>query len=959
MGNNVTVALASNFLDSLGVNVHSGETGAGAYGNTSLTLKSLNYLGIHNVRTSLPSGNALGEQINALANAGTKFDFVTSSDLPAAGKAGLTQYVDTLATFDTKHPGSVSAVEGLNEVNIYDFSWQGDSSIGGAVAFQQALYTAVKGNTALNGVGVINLSIGYESSSAYAQEGNVARWSDYANAHAYTDTYQTQQQSMQVSIGNAKAASAGDPLMVTETGYTTSTDNACLGVSEHAQAELTLTNLMNAFADGSQKTYLYELFNSSLSDNEVSWEKEFGLFNADGSPKQVAAAIHNLTTILTYGDAADATLPANGSWSLVKADGTMHSLALAKSASSYDIVLWSDMQAWDQVKGTDATVTPTQQKVHFGSVQANVYVYDPLAGTAPVAVYHNVSDITVPVGASPLIVEVGASGPVQDAAPVAPAHYEASSADFMAGIDRLAMSTGVQTVTLDGSHDLQVANVATMNYIIGHYGTLLGKISGGYQFVTDHATDQWREVCVFDSKGGLVSTVDYGLRNGVAQNSLEVMADGTRVSTDLTTNSSMKTATDGTVMLTDHINGVLTSSRTTAKDGNVWTATFDTSGHKLTEGHSGPDGGSTFVNYDAASGNQTRVASTDTAGDHFVTTYASGKIDVHYAQFADGHNETIQYNVTGSSFTKLDQITDSNGHVLSVSRFHADGTTDSTEWHAVDGNQWLAWYDAAGKLQTTLHQGTDGTSQTAYFDTGSGQITRAYNVAANGDKITDVYGNGAVTQHYVSHADGTTENVQYGVTGQSFTTQYQSLDANGHLVSLTRTHADGTFDFFEWDYADGRRDLNSYDAAGKLATTAHYAADKSWTLLYAADTSGDTRTEMHDTTGALTTTTVAHRGGAFAQNTYATGQTIGGGAGNDVFALYGANSTVAFAGGNDTVNAFRAGDHIHFSADEAKTMADVHLTQTSGGVLVSVHGGSLLLTYTALDHVPDGTFLFG
>ena len=70
------------------------------------------------------------------------------------------------------------------------------------------------------------------------------------------------------------------------------------GISETVQAKCTLTTLLDAYQKGVAKTYLYELIDDAAI-RSTSLEAHFGLFNADGSPKLAAMAIHNLTKILS------------------------------------------------------------------------------------------------------------------------------------------------------------------------------------------------------------------------------------------------------------------------------------------------------------------------------------------------------------------------------------------------------------------------------------------------------------------------------------------------------------------------------------------------------------------------------------------------------------------------------------------------------------------------------------
>ena len=514
------------FLDTLGVNIHSGTT-PGNYGNSAMVLASLRYLGITHVRTALPAENVMASTVKALGEGGLKFDFVANSDITNGGLPGLDAFVKRLAAFDAAHPDSIFAIEGLNEINIYPFNWLGDGSIAGAVSFQKALYAAVKGHADLVDIPVINLSVGYESQADYAKVGDLGRWSDFANSHPYTNTYQTPDGVMESSIGKALAASGGDPVILTETGYTTTDGHLYLGTSEQAQAKMILNNLFNAYENGSQKTYLYELFNSTLSPD--AGERNFGLFHGDGTPKPVAEAIHNLTRILSWGSSGDAAAPEEGTWSLNGKGDALHSMALAKSDGVYDIVLWNDLRVWDMdaKKEFDLDLAPT--RIDFGSVQAVVYVYDPMQGTDPIAVFHDVSSITVPVGANPLIVEVGATGPIQIPELISDPVISLTGADLIANIDLLASAKGLERIELVGGTQVRVSTTDTLDYILKHYGHVIDKVGGELTFVVETVTSRWRLSEVFDRAGDELYRVDYPVIDGISPSKAVTYADGSQV----------------------------------------------------------------------------------------------------------------------------------------------------------------------------------------------------------------------------------------------------------------------------------------------------------------------------------------------------------------------------------------------------------------------------------------------
>src|SRR5579864_197991 len=138
-----TVALsASSFDQSIGVNVHMGYTWT-AYGDVALVESSLAYLGVDLVRDKLESPAYVNTAAYyELAAAGIKFDF----DLPVYAPSGsepntvnISEFVGMIDALVTAYPGSVSAIEGANEVNLWPATFDGGTTLADQAALQQAL----------------------------------------------------------------------------------------------------------------------------------------------------------------------------------------------------------------------------------------------------------------------------------------------------------------------------------------------------------------------------------------------------------------------------------------------------------------------------------------------------------------------------------------------------------------------------------------------------------------------------------------------------------------------------------------------------------------------------------------------------------------------------------------------------------------------------------------------------
>src|SRR3954471_2674741 len=509
MSSDQTVLSASGFISSVGVNAHAGFGWTG-YNNLALMVDDLKYLGVTHVRDAMAIDPAAQPVVEGLAAAGYKFDFLVSSALPQLGAAGLQNYFVSLEKFLASHPGSISAIEGLNEANHQPFSYNGSSTLGAAAQYQSALYHAVKGDAALARIPVYNLSLAYNDPQGYSQLGNMSGSVDFVNAHAYVSTGATPNSSLAATLSAVAAAAPGKPVVITETGYTTQANTQYLGVDETVQAKSILNTLVDAYKAGVSATYLYEMFDRDSSANNTDPEANFGLFNSDGTPKLAATAIHNLTSILADDGKGglQPTDPLNYTLSNMPASGS--SMVLGKSNGAYELVVWAEPKLWND--STDSEVSnPTQTvTVSLGGVHHSVKVYDTLAGTAAIASYTDVSTITIPVSDHPLIIEIDAPATT----PIPPdtrTSVRGTAAQIVPQLSDMSSSTALKTITLTDSHVLPVASKATMDYMIAHYGGALSKIEGGYSFSVTNTAATWRSTNTYDAGGTLVSTSDTGL----------------------------------------------------------------------------------------------------------------------------------------------------------------------------------------------------------------------------------------------------------------------------------------------------------------------------------------------------------------------------------------------------------------------------------------------------------------
>lgn len=418
----MTVSLnASKLIDSIGINTKLPFTSTD-YVFSQRVVDALSYLGIYHVRDlDVPNYPATGPTALAydrLADAGIKFDMQIQADSATA----LTTALNNVKAFSSAHPGSVVALEGLNEPNASttytDVNGQNYTGQAAAAAFMTDFVSMINAIKAEANSPFANVDV-------YGQTGfggldDAAPISVY---HSYVKAGGNQPYDVISTFPtSANVIARNEPVVLTETGYSTATTpnpNSWEGVDQATQAKLTLNTIFDSARLGLDRVYLYELFDQTDDPANTSIISNFGLFDetidqdhfVTLSAKQAAVAVHNLTTIINADSGPFSLAPVSYTVSGLPAEGAY--LTINKASGWQDIVLWSEPDIWDQIADQPIAVTPTSTTVDFGSNVVSVRIYDPLQANSFIASYENVSSVQIAITDHPIIIEIAAVGGTQ------------------------------------------------------------------------------------------------------------------------------------------------------------------------------------------------------------------------------------------------------------------------------------------------------------------------------------------------------------------------------------------------------------------------------------------------------------------------------------------------------------------------------------------------------------------
>jgi hypothetical protein len=398
---------ASDFLNSLGMNVHMGY-GNTRYSDAAATVQALQQLGINHVRENFhPTNKAAYQRLLALRDAGIRIDFVVPRPNETGGGNPSTSVDDIARDFS----GDTDFVEGPNEYDDQKTGW-----VDPLRSTQQKLDSAVHSSPSLAGVPVLGPSlINFKLPKDGPKLGNLSSSLDDGNIHSYPGGRTPEMDVGQQLSLYASNVSDGKTPVATETGYHNAIHNTHKtphpSTTERTAGIYYPRLFMEYFRLGIARTYGYELFDQGSSADQ---EKHFGLFRPDGSAKPAATAVANMTKILAdNGTDPNGTLP----YSISDSDGDnsdIHHVLLQKSDGSYYLGLWRTSSVATPGQGTaspqDSPEVSSALTVTPGEPMAAAAAYHPTDGADPTQTWASPKDITTSVGPDLTLLKLSPTG---------------------------------------------------------------------------------------------------------------------------------------------------------------------------------------------------------------------------------------------------------------------------------------------------------------------------------------------------------------------------------------------------------------------------------------------------------------------------------------------------------------------------------------------------------------------
>ena len=364
---------AADFIDSQGVVAHLDFPGE-PYSDKDLVLKSLNYLGIHNVRSIKDSAGPVrtyvsqnGIKINYSTFPPKEKDMPLSEHLPVADQL-MQQRVNSILNEPSTGDKYVKTTTSVEPINEYDN--KGDAKWEVAIAAAQKKLWALKPSlTAQNpNVKILGPSItGFrtDDSTKDLQRQNLGAYMDYGNIHTYSggkipettlkpgdgfNGFVLPEAELPKKAGDLASrlqyystrVSGTKRMVITETGYH---DYTLQPKGEHRYTDPRAVAIymprlyLENFRIGVLRTYTYQLFNQKL--HPKPFERHFGFFETDGKAKASATAMHDLNGLLKD-DAENASTfkPDWLGYTIVNQPKDVKAVVLQKASGKFYLVVW-------------------------------------------------------------------------------------------------------------------------------------------------------------------------------------------------------------------------------------------------------------------------------------------------------------------------------------------------------------------------------------------------------------------------------------------------------------------------------------------------------------------------------------------------------------------------------------------------------------------------------------------
>jgi hypothetical protein len=373
--------------------------------------------GVHHIRGKIgrgrPARTALAGLQRLFAN-GVKICVTVASEDGEFDLADTQSNIDFLA--DRVGAQHISGIESANEYNNprkRPADWAPRLR-----DFQAWLYQTVKSNPRLASVPVVGPSIWGRLTNDYLELGSLQPNVDKACLHYYTGGRRptragrpsgggegggSDDYGIGDAIREASLIAPSRPVWITEYGYPVAgpgTPPSPHMITETAAAKYLLRGLLDAFALGVEKIYIYSL----IDDVQRSPPRYHGLLDGSLRRRPAFHAVRNLMAL--FADRGAAFTPGALDYSLGNAAGAVKQQLFQKSDGTFLLSMYQDVDSYDRSSRRDKAVRSVPVRLGLARAASRIEIFTPSISPAPIHSASNASGVMVPVGDQVTVVKI-------------------------------------------------------------------------------------------------------------------------------------------------------------------------------------------------------------------------------------------------------------------------------------------------------------------------------------------------------------------------------------------------------------------------------------------------------------------------------------------------------------------------------------------------------------------------
>tara|TARA_Y100001933_G_scaffold265260_1_gene338622 strand:+ start:9391 stop:12930 length:3540 start_codon:yes stop_codon:yes gene_type:complete len=396
----VTASSAAAFVDSIGINTHFGKS-SGMFANPNL-LDTLGDLGITHIRDNTNNTTAVDRLEYLYDQYGITTNMVV--DWVPIDIAQRVQWLEN---------DWAESIEGLNEPDLHEREYLGlkDSTYPSVVdlatrQYQFDLFNAVNANPLTADKPVLSPSQGYTPSTRVL--GDIPF--DVIGFHRYAggiNNPETLNMDGEDFFDLSAISHTGDePIWLTETGYNTAEQEVHpkLGVSDAAQAKYLTRGLADAFMQGVDRTYLYELADEGTDETDM--EDHFGIVEYQSDPtgaltlKPAGESLKRLIDHLNDSVSSNFT-PGELDFTIDAGSADISNLRYLlleenDGAGTFNLLIWQEVNSYDAANQQEINNPPLNVTIRFNDTISSAAVYNLNSDTA-VSSYGSTKVVSVAV----------------------------------------------------------------------------------------------------------------------------------------------------------------------------------------------------------------------------------------------------------------------------------------------------------------------------------------------------------------------------------------------------------------------------------------------------------------------------------------------------------------------------------------------------------------------------------